>query len=150
MIREVIQSYLLITSTLRPKSPNFTEFLDGMEEPMGLQQSTASSQREMHRQPPPKPSYLTPKGQEKSPASNSGSESEDLAADKSGFKVPAFLQWIPANWNWSKLKPVIRCAIAAWISAVLFVIPTVENVMGQVRVNPNAFDFDALTDFFFF
>lgn len=117
---------------------------------MGLQQSTASSQREIHRQPPPKPSYLTPKGQEKSPASNSGSESEDLAADKSGFQVPVFLQWIPANWNWSKLKPVIRCAIAAWISAVLFVIPTVENVMGQVRVNPNAFDFDALADFFFF
>ncbi|KIY44983.1 hypothetical protein FISHEDRAFT_50366 [Fistulina hepatica ATCC 64428] len=39
------------------------------------------------------------------------------------WKVPEWLQWIPANWTWSKIKPVIRCAVAAWIAAVLFVIP---------------------------
>ncbi|KAF7419671.1 hypothetical protein PC9H_002263 [Pleurotus ostreatus] len=45
--------------------------------------------------------------------------------------VPASLQWIPANWTWSKIKPVIRCAAAAWICTVLFLIPRVEIFMGQ-------------------
>ncbi|TFK66336.1 hypothetical protein BDN72DRAFT_880366 [Pluteus cervinus] len=45
--------------------------------------------------------------------------------------LPESLQWIPANWKWSKIKLVLRCALAAWISAVLFVIPALENIMGQ-------------------
>ncbi|KAG7440516.1 uncharacterized protein BT62DRAFT_910398 [Guyanagaster necrorhizus] len=48
------------------------------------------------------------------------------------FNLPSNLQWIPANWNWPKVKPVIRCAVAAWISTVLFVLPAVERFMGQV------------------
>ncbi|PFH45992.1 hypothetical protein AMATHDRAFT_70774 [Amanita thiersii Skay4041] len=47
--------------------------------------------------------------------------------------LPAFLQWIPANWSWSKLKPVIRAYAAGWTSAVLFVIPRVQIFIGQVR-----------------
>jgi len=47
--------------------------------------------------------------------------------------LPAQLRWIPRNWTWSKLKPVIRCSIVAWVSAVLFIIPRVELLMGQVR-----------------
>ncbi|KAF8911493.1 hypothetical protein CPB84DRAFT_1671782 [Gymnopilus junonius] len=39
--------------------------------------------------------------------------------------------WIPQNWTWSKIKPVIRCALAGWISLVLFVIPKVELMMGS-------------------
>lgn len=42
------------------------------------------------------------------------------------------LQWVSQNNTWSKWKPVIRCALAAWISGLLFVIPKVENMMGQV------------------
>ncbi|KAI9457690.1 hypothetical protein HD554DRAFT_2141755 [Boletus coccyginus] len=45
--------------------------------------------------------------------------------------LPPTLQWIPANWSWSKWKPVIRSALAAWISLLLFLIPTTLNVMGQ-------------------
>ncbi|KAH7923390.1 hypothetical protein BV22DRAFT_1196761 [Leucogyrophana mollusca] len=35
-------------------------------------------------------------------------------------KVPTSLQWIPANSTWSKWKPVIRSALAAWVAVVLF------------------------------
>lgn len=54
------------------------------------------------------------------------------AESRTGLKLPANLQWIPANWTWSKIKPVIRCAVAAWIAAVLFIIPRAEVFMGQV------------------
>lgn len=46
--------------------------------------------------------------------------------------LPAILQWIPANWTWSKWKPVLRSALSAWISLLLFLIPTTMDVMGQV------------------
>ncbi|KAK0473358.1 hypothetical protein IW261DRAFT_1503962 [Armillaria novae-zelandiae] len=49
------------------------------------------------------------------------------------FKLPSNLQWIPASWTWPKVKPVIRCAVAAWLSTVLFVIPAVERFIGQAN-----------------
>jgi hypothetical protein len=51
------------------------------------------------------------------------------------LEIPSSLQWIPSNCTWSKIKPVIRCAVAAWVSAVLFVIPRVEAFMGQVNMS---------------
>lgn len=48
--------------------------------------------------------------------------------------LPPTLQWIPANWTWSKWKPVLRSALAAWICLLLFLIPATLNVMGQVSV----------------
>ncbi|KAF5318091.1 hypothetical protein D9619_012029 [Psilocybe cf. subviscida] len=39
--------------------------------------------------------------------------------------------WIPANWTFAKWKPAIRCALVAWLSLVLFVIPVVERELGQ-------------------
>ncbi|KAF8901456.1 hypothetical protein CPB84DRAFT_1815176 [Gymnopilus junonius] len=39
--------------------------------------------------------------------------------------------WIPRNWTWSKIKPVIRCAVVGWVSMVLFVIPQVERTVGS-------------------
>ncbi|KDR73069.1 hypothetical protein GALMADRAFT_270443 [Galerina marginata CBS 339.88] len=39
--------------------------------------------------------------------------------------------WVPQNFEWSKIKLVVRCALAAWVSVVLFIIPKVERVMGQ-------------------
>ncbi|KAG6834861.1 hypothetical protein H0H93_006863, partial [Arthromyces matolae] len=47
------------------------------------------------------------------------------------WKTPGFLQWIPASFTFSKLKPAIRCAVAAWIALVLFVIPPVQRFFGQ-------------------
>lgn len=47
------------------------------------------------------------------------------------LKLPQKLQWISGNWSWSKWKPALRGALAAWISLVIFVIPTTGNVMGQ-------------------
>ena len=41
-------------------------------------------------------------------------------------------KWIVKNWNWSKIKPVIRCAVVAWVAVVLFVIQRVEAFFGQV------------------
>ncbi|KAH0826407.1 hypothetical protein J3R83DRAFT_5379 [Lanmaoa asiatica] len=52
--------------------------------------------------------------------------------------LPLALQWIPANSSWSKWKPVLRSALAAWISLLLFLIPATLNVMGQ-RIRPGAF-----------
>lgn len=46
--------------------------------------------------------------------------------------IAGHTQWIVKNWNWSKLKPVIRCAVVAWVAVVLFVIPKVEVFFGQV------------------
>ena len=68
-----------------------------------------------------------------------GSTSDDSTSSSStqsspSFVLPASLQWIPANWKWSNIKVVLRCAIAAWLAVVLFVIPRVELYMGQVRV----------------
>ncbi|KAI9457691.1 hypothetical protein HD554DRAFT_2141770, partial [Boletus coccyginus] len=51
--------------------------------------------------------------------------------------LPPTLQWIPANWSWSKWKPVIRSALSAWIGLLLFLIPTTLNVMGQVSPFPS-------------
>jgi hypothetical protein len=48
------------------------------------------------------------------------------------LELPQSLKWIPSNWTWSKIKPVIRCAVAAWVAAVLFIYPKVEVWMGQV------------------
>jgi len=48
------------------------------------------------------------------------------------WECPSFLQWIPQNWTWTKIKPVIRCAIHMWVSALLFIIPSVQRVFGQV------------------
>ncbi|KIM88532.1 hypothetical protein PILCRDRAFT_62336 [Piloderma croceum F 1598] len=44
--------------------------------------------------------------------------------------LPDF-QWVPQNTTWSRWKPVIRCALAAWICGLLFIISKTENAMGQ-------------------
>ncbi|KAG6862124.1 hypothetical protein C0995_005936 [Termitomyces sp. Mi166 len=47
------------------------------------------------------------------------------------WKTPSLMQWIPTNFKYSKLKPVIRCAVAAWLALVLFIIPPVQIFFGQ-------------------
>lgn len=46
---------------------------------------------------------------------------------------PLDLAWIPNNWSWSKIKPIIRAWVQGWISVIFMVIPRVESVLGQVR-----------------
>ncbi|GLB35374.1 putative ER transporter, 6TM, N-terminal [Lyophyllum shimeji] len=50
---------------------------------------------------------------------------------KRKWTIPESLRWIPANMNYAGLKPVIRSAIAAWVSVVVFVIPRVNVFIGQ-------------------
>lgn len=45
---------------------------------------------------------------------------------------PVDLAWIPANWTWSKLKVLIRCALVAWISLFFFIVTRLEILLGQV------------------
>ncbi|KAJ3877319.1 hypothetical protein F5051DRAFT_408806 [Lentinula edodes] len=47
------------------------------------------------------------------------------------WQWPSSLAWVPANWSWMKIRLALRCAIAAWISSVLFVIPAVQVWIGQ-------------------
>ena len=55
------------------------------------------------------------------------------------FTIPQSLAWIPQNLTWSKLKPVIRCSLAAWVSLVLMIIGPVARSLGQVSIkNPRA------------
>jgi hypothetical protein len=70
-------------------------------------------------------------------AFNGGNKATETSPAKSiafwhSKNLPPTLQWIPANWSWSKWKPVLRSALAAWIGLLLFLIPTTLNVMGQV------------------
>ncbi|KAF5391062.1 hypothetical protein D9757_003093 [Collybiopsis confluens] len=44
---------------------------------------------------------------------------------------PSYLAWIPSNWTWEKIRLAIRCAVAAWVSSLLFIIPTVQVWIGQ-------------------
>lgn len=45
---------------------------------------------------------------------------------------PVHFSCVPAHLTWSKLKPVIRCAIVrCWVFALLMIIPRTSNLMGQ-------------------
>lgn len=47
-------------------------------------------------------------------------------------KSPVNLRWIPDSLTWSKIKPAIRCAVVGWVSVVFFIIPQLEEMLGQV------------------
>ena len=48
------------------------------------------------------------------------------------FTLPSSLAWIPANLTWPRLKPVIRCALSAWVAIVFMIITRVAHPLGQV------------------
>ena len=73
--------------------------------------------------------------------SASASSSERAAGNTGpGYsqQIRSFLRsncnWIPQNWTRSKIKTTLRCAIVGWLSTILFVIPSVQVVLGQVSV----------------
>lgn len=68
----------------------------------------------------------------KEDSTESDSEQSPPQQSKFKFALPDNLKWIPNNWTLPKVRPVVRSAVAAWISSVLFIIPTVEKYMGQV------------------
>lgn len=76
--------------------------------------------------------------QKEEPSSSSSDRDTDGGADneeaKNLFKLPSSLQWVPANFTWSKVKPVIRCAISAWVSLLLVIIPQTSKFLGQVSM----------------
>lgn len=49
-------------------------------------------------------------------------------------KFPINLQWVPNNWTWSKIKPVIRSAAMGWVSVLFMIIPRTERMLGQVSI----------------
>lgn len=50
----------------------------------------------------------------------------------SELRWPESLAWIPANMTWTNWKPIIRSAVAVWLSIVFLVIDPVQDAMGQV------------------
>ncbi len=82
-----------------------------------------------------------PSKEERTPSSTNSSGSDEKADTKTTKSLgkwilahsPVNLRWIPDNCNWSKLKPVIRSALVAWISLLFFVIKDLEKLLGQVR-----------------
>ncbi|KAH9924008.1 uncharacterized protein B0H18DRAFT_1120090 [Fomitopsis serialis] len=44
---------------------------------------------------------------------------------------PIDLAWIPANFSWPKIKPIVRSFVMAFISVVFMVLSPVEDVTGQ-------------------
>ncbi|KAL0581273.1 hypothetical protein V5O48_000756 [Marasmius crinis-equi] len=76
-----------------------------------------------------------PEGKGKLSSPGDSDEVTSSSSSKSSFgiklEVPASLQWIPNNWKWSNIKVALRCAVAAWLALLLFVIPTIEVYMGQ-------------------
>lgn len=46
-------------------------------------------------------------------------------------KMKMHLEWMPANFTYPKLKPVIRSAVVSWTCVLLFVFPAFERAMGQ-------------------
>lgn len=72
-------------------------------------------------------------------ASSSGSDAvqekrEETPPPGRKFTLPSSLAWIPANSTWSHLKPVIRCALMAWVSIMFTILNEVAHPLGQVGV----------------
>ena len=59
-------------------------------------------------------------------------EDESPPPPKRKFKLPPSLAWIPANFTWPQLKPVIRCSLSAWVALVCMILPGVARPLGQV------------------
>ena len=53
---------------------------------------------------------------------------------KSSIAVPD-LSWIPSNLKISRLRSVLRCAIGAWISVLLVLIPRMQLLLGKASLS---------------
>lgn len=83
---------------------------------------------------------------EQSPAraeeSEPGHKTGDIRKDidkillpKKQCKIPVpDVSWIVNNLTRTRLKPVIRCAIAAWLAMLLVIIKSTQRVLGQVAM----------------
>lgn len=105
----------------------------------------ARSERHVRLEEHPTFEEYTPQIKREGNLSESSSDSEttkkaDSTASRKSIgkwvleKSPIDLHWIPDNWKWSKIKPLIRCAIVAWVSVLFFVVKRLEILLGQVSV----------------
>ncbi|KAI0089790.1 hypothetical protein BDY19DRAFT_888753 [Irpex rosettiformis] len=63
------------------------------------------------------------------------------AVQKTPFINTVDLSWIPNNMTWSKIKPALRCALAAWVSLLFLLITDLSVMLGQataVLMPPNS------------
>ena len=74
--------------------------------------------------------YFSPTDEKERPRRRARFQLKNLKPDL--HHLPKPLEWIPQRFTWSNIKPVIRCAVSAWICLVLYVIHPVEKTMGQV------------------
>ncbi|KAL1753824.1 hypothetical protein FB107DRAFT_264038 [Schizophyllum commune] len=73
--------------------------------------------------------YFSPTDEKERPRRKARFQLKNLKPDL--HHLPKPLEWIPQRFTWSNIKPVIRCAVSAWICLVLYVIHPVEKTMGQ-------------------
>jgi len=80
-----------------------------------------------------------PESKSADPAGASSSSSDAVQGEKEEnppperkFALPSSLAWIPANFTWSQLKPVIRCSLNAWVALVFVILKQVSRPLGQV------------------
>ena len=48
--------------------------------------------------------------------------------------LPLELSWIRPNLTWSKFKPVIRCSVVCWVSALFMIIGPTSRALGMVSL----------------
>ena len=48
--------------------------------------------------------------------------------------LPLDLGWIRPNLTWSKFKPVIRCSVVCWVSALFMIIGPTSEALGMVSL----------------
>ncbi|PWN37634.1 uncharacterized protein FA14DRAFT_118501 [Meira miltonrushii] len=59
-------------------------------------------------------------------------KNKSIGTKLQSIKLPGFIAWIPpVVKDWSKLKPVLRSALAAWICMVFMLIDPVEKMLGN-------------------
>lgn len=60
---------------------------------------------------------------------------DKILLSKKQCKIPVpDVSWIVNNLTRTRLKPVIRCAIAAWLAMLLVLIKSTQRVLGQVVI----------------
>lgn len=101
----------------------------------------------METDPPPREprasdEKLDSKGGDPAGASSSSSDAvqekkEENPPPKRKFTLPSSLAWIPANFTWSRMKPLIRCSLMAWVSILLSILGEVARPLGQVGAGYN-------------
>ncbi|KZV73701.1 hypothetical protein PENSPDRAFT_602548 [Peniophora sp. CONT] len=109
-------------SQSRPAPPQIQ--VPGSPPEPGSSSTSASNEKLKHATGKAKPRVIRPQGEE---------PQWQKVARAVISKLPLVnnLGWVKANFVFSKLKPVIRSSVAAWVAVVLLVVNPVLRTMGQ-------------------